>query len=203
MLCYYMKRPKHKHESIVYFHLGWFVPVLLDLIAWLNIPLKCSVQLLSCVQLFETPRTAANQASLSITYSWSLLRLRSIKSVMPPNHLILCHPHLLPPSTLPSIRDFWNESVLPNRWPKYWNFRFNISPSNEYSGLISFTIDWLDLLAIQGMLKSLLQHHSSKVSILWCSAFFISQEAGQMVWYSHLFKNFPQFLWSTQSKALA
>ena len=174
MLCYYLKRPKHKHESIVYFDLGWFVPVLLDLIAWLNIPLKCSVQLLSWVQLFETPRTAANQASLSITYSWNLLRLRSIKSVMPSNHLILCHPRLLPPSTFPSIRDFSDESVLPNRWPKYWNFRFSPSPSNEYSGLISFTLDWLDLLAVQGMFKSLLQHHSSKVSILWCSAFFIS-----------------------------
>ena len=117
----------------------------------------------------------AHQASLSITNSQSLLKLMSIESVMASNHLILCHPLLLPPSIFPSIRGFSNESVLPIRWPKYWSFTFNISPSNEYSGLISFRMDWLDLLAVQGMLKSLLQHHSSKAPILWHSAFFIVQ----------------------------
>ena len=110
------------------------------------------------------PWTAVRQASLSITNSWNLLRLMSIKSVMPSNHLILCCP-LLPPSIFPSIRVFSNESVLPIRWPKYWSFSFSISPSNEHSGLISFRMDWLDLLAVQGTLKSLLQHHSSKASI--------------------------------------
>ena len=118
-----------------------------------------------------TPWTTAHQASLSITNSRSLLRLRSIESVMPSNHLVLSHP-LLPPSIFPSIRVFSKESVLHIRWPKYWSFSFSISPSNEYSGLISFRIDWFDLLAVQGTLKSLLQHHSSKTSILWCSAFF-------------------------------
>ena len=122
-----------------------------------------------------TPWTAAHQASLSITKSQSLLTLMSIELVMPCNHLILCHPLLLPPSIFPSIRVFSNESVPCIRWPKYWSFGFNISPSNEYSGLISFRIDWLDLLAVQGSLKSLLQHHSPKASILWCSAFFIVQ----------------------------
>ena len=116
--------------------------------------------------------TAARQVSLSITNSWSLLKLMSIELLMPSNHLILCHPLLLP-SIFPSIRVFSDESVLPFRWPKYWSF--SISPSNEYSGLISFRMDWLDLLAVQGTLKSLLQHHSSKASILWCSAFFIVQ----------------------------
>ena len=124
------------------------------------------VQLLSLVQLFATPRTAAFQGSLSITNSWSLLRLMSIESVMPYNHLILCHPLLLLPSIFPSIRVFSNESVLHIRWPKYWSFRYSISHSSEYSGLISFRMDWLDLLAVQGTLKSVLQHHSSKVSIL-------------------------------------
>ena len=118
-----------------------------------------SVQLLSCIQLFATPWTAARQVSLSITNSWSLFRLIPIESVMPSNHLILCRPLLFPPSIFPSIRVFSNESVLPIRWPKYWSFSFNISPSNEYSGLISFRIGWLDLLAVQGTLKSLLQHH--------------------------------------------
>ena len=130
-----------------------------------------SVQLLSRVQLFVTPWTAACQASPSITNCWSLLRLMCIESVMPSHHLILCH-HLLPPSIFPSIRVFSNESVLHIRWPKYWSFSFNISPFNEYSGLISFRMDWLDLLAVQGTLKSLLQHHSSKALILWHSAFF-------------------------------
>ena len=134
-----------------------------------------SVQSLSHVQLSATPWTAAYQASLSITNSWSLLKLMSIKSVMPSNYLILCRPLLLPPSIFPSIRVFSNEWVLCIRWPKNWSFSFSISPSNEYSGLISFRIDWLDLLAVQGTLKSLLQHQSSKASILQCSAFFIVQ----------------------------
>ena len=116
--------------------------------------------------------TAARKASLSITNSWSLLKLMSIESVIPSNHLILCHP-LLPPSIFPSIRIFSNESALRIRWPKYWSFNFNISTSSEHPGLISFRIDWLDLLAVQGTLKSLLQHHSSKASILLCSVFFI------------------------------
>ena len=132
-----------------------------------------SVQSLSRVRLFATPWTAVRQASLSITNSQSLLKLKSITSVMPSNHLILCRPLLLPPSIFPSIRVFSNESVLCIRWPKYWSFSFSIIPSNEYSGLISFRIDWLDLLAVQGTLKSLLQYHSSKASILWCSVFFI------------------------------
>ena len=122
-----------------------------------------------------TPWTAAYQASLSITNSWSLLKLMSIESVMPSNHLILCNPLLFLPSIFPSIRIFSNESVLHIGWPKYWSFSCSISPSNEYSGLISFRIDWFDLLAVQRTLKSLLQHHSSKASILWCSAFFTVQ----------------------------
>ena len=122
-----------------------------------------------------TPWTAARQASLSITSSRSLLKLMSIESVMPSNHLILCRPLLLPPSIFPSIRVFSNESVLHIRWPKYWSFSFSISPFNEYSGLVSFSTDWLDLLAVQGPLKSLIQHHSSKASILQCSAFFMVQ----------------------------
>ena len=134
-----------------------------------------SVQLLSHFQLFVTPRIAARQASLSITNSWGSLRLTSIKSVMPSNHLILCRPLLLLPPIPPSIRVFSSESTLCMRWPKYWSFSFNISPSNEYSGLIFFRMDWLDLLAVQGTLKSLLQHHSSKASILQHSTFFIVQ----------------------------
>ena len=130
---------------------------------------------LSYVQLFETPRTEASQASLSITNSQILLKFKSITLVMPFNHLILCHPLLLPPSIFPSIRVFSNESVLPIRWPKYWSFHFSISPSNEYSGLISFRMDWLVLLAVQGTLKSLLQHHSSKASIFQLSAFLMVQ----------------------------
>ena len=132
-----------------------------------------SVQLLSHVQLFATPWTTACQASLSITNSQSLLKLMSIESVMPSNHLILRRPLLLLPSIFPSIRVFSNESALSIRWPKYRSFSFNISPSNEHPGLISLRMDWLDLLAVQGTLKSLLQHHSSKASILWGSAFFI------------------------------
>ena len=121
-----------------------------------------------------TSWTAAHQASLSITNSQNLLKLMSIESVMPSNHLILCHPLLLLPSIFPSIRVFSSESVR-IMWPKHWSFSFSISPSNEYSGLISFRIDWFDLFAVQGTLKSLLQHHSSKASILWCSTFFIVQ----------------------------
>ena len=134
-----------------------------------------SVQLLSRVRLFATPWTAAHQASLSNTNSWNLLKLMSIKLVMPSNHLILCCPLLLLPSIFSIIRVFSNESVLCIRWPKYWSFSFSISPSNEYSGLISFRMDWFDLLTVQGTLKSLLQHHSSKASILRRSAFFIVQ----------------------------
>ena len=131
-----------------------------------------SVQSLSRVQLFATPWTAARQASLSITNSQSLLKLMSVELVIPSNHLILCRPLLLSPSIFPSIRVFSNESALPIRWPKYWSFSFNISPSNEHPGLMSFRIELLDLLAVQGILKSLLQHHSSKASILQHSAFF-------------------------------
>ena len=131
-----------------------------------------SVQSLSRVRFFATPWIAAHQASLSITNSQSSLKLTSIESVMPSWHLILCHPLLLLPPIPPSIRVFSNESTLCMRWPKYWSFSFNISPSNEHPGLISFKMDWLDLLAVQGTLKSLLQHHSSKASILRCSAFF-------------------------------
>ena len=132
-----------------------------------------SVQSFSRVLLFATPWTAARQASLSITNSRSLLKLMSIELVIPSNHLILCHPLLLP-SVVPSIRIFSNESVLHIRWPKYWSFSFSITPSNEYSGLIAFRMDWLDLLAVQGTLESLLQHHSSKASILQRSTFLWS-----------------------------
>ena len=137
------------------------------------LPGPSSVQLLSCVQLFVTPWTAACQTSLSITNPQSLLTLMSIQLVMPSKHLILCHPLLLLPSIFPSIKVFSRESALPIRWPKYWSF--SISPSNEHSGLISFRINWLDLLAVQGTLKSFLQHHSSKTSVLRCSAFFVVQ----------------------------
>ena len=126
-------------------------------------------------RLFVTPQTATCQASLSITNSLSLLKLMFIESVMPSNHLILCHPLLLPPSIFPSIGVFSNESVLPIRWPEYWSFSFSIHPSNECSGVISFRMDWLDLLAVQGTPKSLFQHHSSKASMLQHSAFFIVQ----------------------------
>ena len=133
-----------------------------------------SVQSLSRIWLFVTQWTAACQGSLSITNSRSSLKLMSIESVMPSNHFILCCP-LLPPSVFPSIRVFSNESAFHIRWPKYWSFSFSIHPSSEYSGLISFRMDWLDLLAVQGTLKSLLQHQSSKASVLWCSVFFIVQ----------------------------
>ena len=134
-----------------------------------------SVQSLSHVWLFATPRTGAHQASLSIANSWSLLKLMSIELVMPSNCLILCRPLLLLLSIFPSIRVFSNESIFHIRWSKYWSFSFTISPSDEYLGLISFRMDWLDLLTVQGTLKSLLQYHISKASILLCSAFFIVQ----------------------------
>ena len=134
-----------------------------------------SVQSLSRVRLFPTPWTAARQGSLSITNSRSLPKLMPIESVMPSSHLILCHSLLLLPPIPPSIRVFSNESTLRMRWPKYWSFSFSISPSNEHPGLISFRMDWLDLLAVQGTRKNLLQHHSLKASILSCSAFFIVQ----------------------------
>ena len=154
-------------------------------------PLLCVVvQPLSCVQLFVTPWTAARQAPLSITISQSLLKLMSIELMMPSNHLILCHPLLFLLSIFPSIRIFSNESVLRIRWPKYWTFSFSISPSNEYSGLISFRIHWFDLLVVQGTLKSLLQHYNSKALILQCSAFFMVQLSHPYVtdyWKNHSF----------------
>ena len=137
---------------------------------------RLPLMLFSCsshVWLFVSPWTAAHQASLSFNISWNSFKLMSIESVMPSNHLILCCPLLLLPSIFPSIRVFSNESALHMRWPNYWSFSFNISPSNEHPGLISFRMDWLDLLAVQGTLKSLLQHHSSKASIFQHSAFFI------------------------------
>ena len=144
-------------------------------------PPKSVVWSLSCVQLFATPYTAVRQAPLSFTISQSLLKLMSIELVMPSNHLILCCLLLLLLSIFPNIRVFSSESAFHIRWPKYWSFSFSVSPSNEYSGLISFRIDWFDLLALQGILKSILQHHISKASILWPSAFF-------MVQLSHLYK---------------
>ena len=134
-----------------------------------------SVKSLSHVQLFETPWTAAQQASLSITNSWSLLKLMPIELLMPSNHLILCHPFLLPPSIFPRIRVFFSESILHIRWPKIWSYSFSISLSNEYSGLISFRMDWVDIFEVQGTLNSFPQHLSSKASILWCSPFFTVQ----------------------------
>ena len=134
-----------------------------------------SVQALSHIRLLVTPWTAVCQASLSVTNSQSLLKLMSSESVMPSNHLILCHPLILLPSIFPSIRAFSNESLLRIRWPKYWSFCFSISPSNDYLGLISFRMDWLDLLAVQRTLKSLLQHQSSKASVLWHLTFFMVQ----------------------------
>ena len=162
-----------------------------------------SVQSLSCVWVFVTPWTAACQA-LSNTNTQSLLKLMSIVLVIPSNHLILCHPLLLSPSIFPSIRVFSNESVLHIRWIKYWSFSFIISPSNEYSGLISFRMDWLDLLAVQGTLKSLLQHYSLKASILLCSAFFIVQlshpymTTGKSIALTGIPKVGQNWIWSTE-----
>ena len=157
------------------------------------------VQSLSRVQLFTTPWTAACQTSLSFTISWSLFKLVFIELVMPSNHLIFCCPRLLLPSIFSSIRVFSNESVLHIRWPKYWSLSFSISLSNEYSGLISFRIEWFDLLAAQGTLKSLLQHHNSKTLILWRSAFFIVQ-------LSHLYmttgKTIALTMWTSQSSII-
>ena len=156
--------------------------VVLNAMKWFS-----SAQLLRRVSLFLTSWTAAHQASLSITNTWSLFKLMSIESVMPSNHLTLCHP-LLPPSIFPSISVFSSESVLHIRWPEYWSFNFSISPSSEYSWLVSFRMDWLALLAVQGTLKSLLQHHSSKASILWCSAFFTVQLTSiRDYWKNHSF----------------
>ena len=168
--------------DISFFHLGLFWVLnnslcsslfcgLGDFLCWR----LSSVQLLTYVWLFATPWTAACQASLSNTNAWSLLKLMSIESLIPSNHLVFCRPLHLPPSILPSISIFSNETVFRIRWPKYWSFSFSISSSNEYSGLISFRIDRLDLLAVQGTLKSLLQHRSSKASVLWHSGFFMVQ----------------------------
>ena len=159
-----------------------------------------SVQSLSYVWFLATPWTAAHQASMSITNSKSLLKLMSIESVMPSIHFILCRLLLLPPSIFPSIRVFSNESVLPIRWPKYWSFSFSVSPSNEHPGLISFTIDWLDLLAVQGTLKSLLQHHSSKASTFQCSAFFTVQLSHQ---YMTTGKNIALTRWTFVGKVMS
>ena len=175
------------------------LPVYTQLLEWRNKSVYIqfgSGQSVSCVQLFATPWTAPCQASLSITSSWSLLKLMFIESVMTSNHLILCHP-LLRRSIFPSIRVFSNESVLYIRWTKYWSFSFNISPSNEYAGLISFRMDWLDFLTVQGILKSLLQHHSSKVSILQCSAFFIVQLSHP---YMTIGKNIALTRWNLLAK---
>ena len=155
----------------------------------------------SCIQLFATwCTTVACQTSLSITISRSLLKLMSIESVIPSNHLILCHPLLLPPSIFPSIRAFSNESVLCIRWPEYWSF--SISPSNEHPGLISFRMDWLDLLAVQGTLKSLLHHHSSKASILWCSLHHHSSKAS-ILWCSAFFIVLLSHPYRTTGKTIA
>ena len=154
-------------SSLYSCHLFFMSPASVRSIPFLSFIVPSSVQSLSCVQLFVTSWTAARQASLSITNSRSLLKLISIELVMPSNRLILCCPLFLSPSIFPSIRLFSNESALHIRWPKYSSFSFSISPSNKYSGLISFRMHWLDLLAVQGTLKSLLQHHSSKASILW------------------------------------
>ena len=161
-----------------------------------------SVQFSSVVQLCLTlfNPMVARQASLSFTNSQSSLKLMFIKSVMPSNHLILCHPFLFPPSIIPSIRVFSNELVPQIRWPKYWRFSFSISPSNEYSGLISLRMDWLDLLAVQGILKSLLQHHSSKVSNLWHSVFFIVQ---LLYPYTTTGKTIALTIWTFVSKVLS
>ena len=156
-----------------------------EVCVWVSLIQFSLVQLLSRVWLFATPWTAARQASLFITNSWSLPKLMSIESVMPSNHLILCRPLRLP-SIFPSIRVFSDESVLRMRWLKYWSFSFSISPSNEYSGLISFRMDWLDLLAVQGTLKSLLQHHSSKASIFLLLLFIPKKWSSNMKGYARL-----------------
>ena len=160
------------------------------------------VQFLSCVRLFVTPWTAARRASLSITISLSLLKLMSIELVMPSNHLILCCPLLLLPSIFPNIRVFSSESALHIKWPKYWSFSFSISPSKEYSSLISFRIDWFDLLVVQGTLKSLLLHHSSNASILWSSAFLMAQLSTSIhdYWKNHSF-GYMDLCWQSNVSA--
>ena len=162
-------------RGLAWYHFAFESSFLLWCREYLQLVQFSSVQSLSCVWLFATPWTAAHQASLSITNSRSLLKLRSIALVRPSNHLIICRPLLLRPSIFSSIRVFSSESVLLIRWPKSWSFSFSISPYKEYSGLIFFRIDWLDLLAVQGILKSLLQHHSSKASVPEHSAFFMIQ----------------------------
>ena len=156
-------------------------------------PVEFVVQSLNHVWLFATPWTVAHQASLSFPLSWSFHKVMSIELVMPSNHLILCHSLLLTPSIFPSIRVFSSESLLPIRWPKYWSFSFSISPSKEYSGLISFRIDWLDPLEVQGTLKSLLQHHSSKASILHCSALWSNSHIHTWYWKNHIFDQMDLF----------
>ena len=170
LLSYYLVIWPHSNNHILWLLIFWAAYSSNKLSS-----IRSSVQSLSCVQIIVTSWTAAPQVSQSITNSQSLLKLISIEPVMPSNHIILCRPLLLLPTIFPSIRGFSNELVLLNRWPKYWSFSFSISLSNEYSGLISFTIDWLDLPAVQGTLKNLLQHHSSKASILQCQAFFMVQ----------------------------
>ena len=167
----------HVHKSILYICISIAALQIGSSVSsfWIPSVQFSSVQSLSRVWLFVTPWIAACQASLSITNSLSLLKLMSIESVMPSSHLNLCHPLLLLSPILPNIRVFSNESALHMRWPNYWSFSFSISPFNEHPGLISFRMDWLDLLAVQGTLKSLLQHHSSKASIFWCPAFFTVQ----------------------------
>ena len=169
--------PAHMHLNPFPYIPFFMIVILVSNTSFLSIYflIPLVVQLLSCAQLFAVPWTEAHQASLPFTLSQSLLKLMSIASVMPSSHLILCHPLLLLPSVFPSIRVFSNESALHIRCPKYWSFSFSISPSNEYSGLISFRMDWLDLLAVQGTLKSLLWHHSSKASVLRHSVFFMIQ----------------------------
>ena len=163
-----------RYLNVPIFMAGFAHPLLLHPYFAVSSPdLFVVIQLLSCIWLFVTPWTAALQASLTFTISWSLLKLMSIELVMPSNHLILCHLLLLLPSIFPSIRIFSSELALRIRWPKYWSFSFSISLSNEYSGLISFRMDWLDLFAVQGTLKSLFQHHRSKASIPWSSDFLL------------------------------
>ena len=165
------------------------------IILWITV-----VQLFSCVQLFVTPWTAAHQASLSFTIFWSLLKLMTIELVLPSNHLILCCPLFFLPSIFPSIRGSSNESTLHIRWPKYWSFNFSISPSSNYSGLFTFRIDWFDLLAVQGTLKSLLQYRSLKATILWHSASFMVQLSHP---YMTTGKAIALTVWSFGGKAMS
>ena len=158
------------------------------------------VQSPSCIRLFATPQTVAHETSPSFTISQSLLKLMSIEPVMPSNHLVLCRPFLFLPSIFPSSRVFSSESALHIRWPKHWSFSFSISPSNEHPGLISFRMDWLDLLAVQGILKSLPQHHSLKVSVLWHSAFFIVQLSHP---YMTTGKTIALTIWSCEGKVMS